>query len=184
MENNHTLKCCSGNFPTSSYTLRLLEKYQINIWMHGYSQIHGTRSKKDGELWDKSVPYFQQESGPCPLDWRIVLYATVNLVFFQQSLHIWICWKIARTTFQCMVVFQSRGQHFILVEISWSQDLRVELIYWILAEDSKMKIACTPKLPTIRGWKLNNKFDNLVYMYISYTHVIWRTQEEPAYRRL
>ena len=31
LENNHTLKCCSGNFPTESCMSRLLEKYQINI---------------------------------------------------------------------------------------------------------------------------------------------------------
>ena len=46
LENNHTLKCCSGNFPTLSYMSRLLEKYEINIWMYGYTQIQGTRSKK------------------------------------------------------------------------------------------------------------------------------------------
>ena len=28
---------------------RLMEKYQINIWMYDYSQIRGTRLKKDGE---------------------------------------------------------------------------------------------------------------------------------------
>ena len=32
------------------------EKYQINIWMYGYSQTQGTRSKKDGEVRDKSCP--------------------------------------------------------------------------------------------------------------------------------
>ena len=47
---------------------------------------------------------------------------------FQQSWHIWICWKIARATFQFMDVLQFREQHFILVEIEWSQDLRVERI--------------------------------------------------------
>ena len=64
---------------------RLLEKYNINIRMYGYSQIQGTRSKKDGEQRDKSVQYFQQESGPCPLDWRITIHSNVDLVFFQQS---------------------------------------------------------------------------------------------------
>ena len=64
---------------------RLLEKYQINIFIYGYSQIQGTRSKKDAELMDKSVPYFQQESHPCPLDWRITINLNVYLVFFQQS---------------------------------------------------------------------------------------------------
>ena len=47
--NNHTLKCCSGNFPTWSYIPRLLEKCQINFWMYGYSQIQGTRSNKNME---------------------------------------------------------------------------------------------------------------------------------------
>ena len=45
---------------------------------------------------------------------------------FQQSWHIWLCWKIASTTFQCMVVLQSRGQNLMFVEISRSQDIRVE----------------------------------------------------------
>ena len=49
--------------------------------MYGYSQIQRTSSKKDGELGDKSVPYFQQESGPCPLDWRITINSNVDLVF-------------------------------------------------------------------------------------------------------
>ena len=118
----------------------MLEKYQINIWMFRYSQIQGTRSKKDGELRDRSVPYFQQESGPCPLDWRTTIHSNVDLVFFQQSWHIWLCWKIARTTFQYMVVLKSRGQNFILVEIYWSQYFRVELIQtniFILSLNSK-----------------------------------------------
>ena len=37
---------------------RMLEKYQINIWLYGYSQIQETKSKKDEELQYKSVPYF------------------------------------------------------------------------------------------------------------------------------
>ena len=49
--------------------------------MYGYSQIQGTRSNKDGELWDKSVPYFQQKSEPCPLDWRKTIHLNVDLVF-------------------------------------------------------------------------------------------------------
>ena len=64
---------------------RLLEKYHINIQMYGYSQIKGSRSIKDGELQNKFSPHFQQEYGPCPLDWRITIHSNVNLVFFQQS---------------------------------------------------------------------------------------------------
>ena len=40
-----------------------------------------------GELQDKSVPYFQQEYGPCPLDWRKTIHWNVDLVFFQQPWH-------------------------------------------------------------------------------------------------
>ena len=64
--------------------------------------------------------------GPCPLDLGITIHSNIDLVFFQKSWRIWLCWKIAWTTLQCMVILQSRGRNFILVEISWSQDLRVE----------------------------------------------------------
>ena len=53
--------------------------------MYGYSQIQGKRLKKEGELRDESGSYFQQESGPFPLDWRIMINSNVDLVFFQQS---------------------------------------------------------------------------------------------------
>ena len=65
---------------------RLLEKYQINIWMYGYSQIQGTRSKKDGELRDKSVPYFQQESVPWIGQWR---YTKILIWYFSNNLDIY-----------------------------------------------------------------------------------------------
>ena len=45
LENNHTLICCSVNFPTIFCMSRLLEKYQINIWMHSSSPIQETRSR-------------------------------------------------------------------------------------------------------------------------------------------
>ena len=54
---------------------------------------------------------------PRPLDLRINIHLNVDLVFFQQSWHIYLCWKNAKTTFQCMVVLQSRGQNFILFAI-------------------------------------------------------------------
>ena len=44
----------------------------------------GDKVQKDGELWYKSVPYFQKESKTCPLDWRITIHSNVALVFFQQ----------------------------------------------------------------------------------------------------
>ena len=42
--------------------------------------IQWTRSKKDGELQDKSVLYFQQKSGHRPLDWRITIHTNADLV--------------------------------------------------------------------------------------------------------
>ena len=101
--------------------VKIVGKYQISIWMYGYSQIQRTGSKKDGELRDKSVSYFQHKSGPCPLNWRITIHSNVDLVFFQQFWHIWLCGKITRTTFQWMVVLQSRRQNFILVEARISE---------------------------------------------------------------
>ena len=46
--------------------------------MSDYSQIQGTRSKK---MENQSVPYFQQESGPSPLDWRLTIHSNLDLVF-------------------------------------------------------------------------------------------------------
>ena len=118
LENNHTLKCCSGIFQ-HNHMSRLLEKYQNNIWMYSYSQ---KRWKTMEQL--------------CPL-------LSTRIWTFSPGLeneHILKCWsgifstiltymiklENCRTTFQCMVMLQSRGQNFILVEINWSQDLRVE----------------------------------------------------------
>ena len=88
----------------------------VAIWDRGFIKFQhklksnpGYKVQKKRILWDKSVPYFQQESGPCPLDWRRTIHWNIAPVFFQQSWHMWSCWKIARARFQCMVVLQSRG---------------------------------------------------------------------------
>ena len=111
LEHNPTFQCCSGNFPTRPHISWLLEKCRTNISIHRCSPIQGTMSKKSRKLWDKSVPYFQQESWACPLDWRTALHWNVGPAFFQQPWHMWSLLKIARTIFQCMVVLQSRGQN-------------------------------------------------------------------------
>ena len=94
--------------------------------MYSYSPIQGTRSRFVLKVWDRFFPLFSNFFGPCPLDLRITIHSHVVMVFFQQSLHILLCLKIARTTVQCMLVLQSGGQNFILVEFKWNQDLRVE----------------------------------------------------------
>ena len=43
-ENNRTLKCWFGNFPTSLYISGSMEKCQINISRYRYSPIQGRRS--------------------------------------------------------------------------------------------------------------------------------------------
>ena len=126
MEHNHTFQCCSGNFSTPPNMSGLLEKCQTNISIHCCSPIQGTMSKKVGKLWDKSVPYFQQESQPCSLDWRKTIHWNVGPAFFQQPWHIWSCLKTVRTIFQCMVVLQSKSHILVHVEILWSKDLRMQ----------------------------------------------------------
>ena len=44
LENNHTWKCCSDNFPTWSHLPGLLEKSRTNISIYGCSPVQGTRS--------------------------------------------------------------------------------------------------------------------------------------------
>ena len=82
LENNLTLKCCFGNFPTYSYMSRKIPEQHLNVWLFSNP---GDKVQKDEELREQSVPYFQQESGTCPLDWRITIHSNVDLVFFQHS---------------------------------------------------------------------------------------------------
>ena len=73
-------------------------------------QSWGQSPKKNLKLLDKSVPYLWQELGHCPLDWRTTIHCNIGPAFFHRPWFIWLCLKIAKTTFQHMVVLQSRGQ--------------------------------------------------------------------------
>ena len=75
----------------------------------------GNKVLKDEKLWDKNVPYFQLELGPCPLDWRTTIFWNVGPAFYHWPWYIWLCWKNAKTTF--------------LVKILQSQVLRVKHIH-------------------------------------------------------
>ena len=55
-----------------------IQDQHFNVWLFSNP---GDKVKKDGELRDKSVLYFHQESGSCPLDWRITIHSNVDLVF-------------------------------------------------------------------------------------------------------
>ena len=54
----------------------------LNKWLFSNPE---DKVQKDEALRDKFVPYFQQESIHCPLDWRITIHSTVYLVFLQES---------------------------------------------------------------------------------------------------
>ena len=72
----------------------------------------------------------------CPLLWTTIRtlspglenYNTVKCWsgIFPQCM--WLCFKIAGTTCECMVVLQSRGEDYNSIKIWWSQDLRVQHI--------------------------------------------------------
>ena len=46
----------------------------------------------------------------CPLDWRTTTHWNVALPIFQHNHICQDCWKITRSTFECMVILKSRGQ--------------------------------------------------------------------------
>ena len=99
-----------NNFPTLPYVSGLMGKCWTNISVYRSSSIMGTKSLKNWKLLDKSVPYSWQELGPCPLDWRTTIHCNIGPAFFHRPWYIWLCLKIAKTTFQRMVVLQSRRQ--------------------------------------------------------------------------
>ena len=55
--------------------------------MHGCSPIHEEKSLRVSNRGDKSVPYFQEEKGPFPVDWRTTMHANGFLMIFQECGH-------------------------------------------------------------------------------------------------
>ena len=88
----------------------LLENGRTNISMHHCSPIQGKRSLFFLKVGDRFVPYFFFFLRPSTVDWRTLMHWNVTPTIFQKPWHMWLSWKIIRTTFQCMVVFQSRGK--------------------------------------------------------------------------
>ena len=103
--------------PSALTLLQCNATREINyLWLQHYSMyscspIQGKRSLQVWKLRNKYVPYFQEELGPCSLDWRTMIQWNVSPTFFQQPWHMRQSWIIVGTTFQCMVVFQSRRQY-------------------------------------------------------------------------
>ena len=130
LKNNHTLKCFflaifhHNNICQDCWkNIRSTFECMVILQSRGQGPEYCWKYRTDLSRWSPSV------FGPCPLDLRITIRSNVDLVFFLPTWYLLLCWKITRTTFQCMVVFQSRGQNVILVEIEWSHDLRVEHMY-------------------------------------------------------
>ena len=86
---------------------KILDQY-LSVWV--FPNL-GDKVQIVVESTGQICPVVLQFSGPCPLDLRITIHSNVDLIFFQQFWHLLLCWKIARTTFQCMDVLhlQSRG---------------------------------------------------------------------------
>ena len=86
--------------------------------MYSFPLIQGTRSNMMENYRTNLSPTF---------NWRKTINWNVEIVFFQHPWYIWLCWKIVGTTFQCLNLLQSRGQHISRGKFKWSQDLRMEL---------------------------------------------------------
>ena len=84
LENNHTCKWISDNFLGMLTYVLFLENCQKSICMHGFSPIHEERSLRVSNLRDKSVPYFYEEKGPFPVDWRTTMHANGVLTISQE----------------------------------------------------------------------------------------------------
>ena len=76
-----------------------------------YSQIRYWLRRNDYvSLWDPESTKFQCYLGPSPHDWRILIhFNVVPTVFYIDHISQGVC-KTVRTTFQCIVVLQSRGE--------------------------------------------------------------------------
>ena len=84
LEHNHACKWISDNIPGMLKYQLFLENGQKSICVHGCSPIHKERSLRVSNLGDKSFPYFQEEKGPFPVDWRTTMHGNGFLTIFQE----------------------------------------------------------------------------------------------------
>ena len=110
-------KCSSNSFPHTKYMSQSLENSQNHTLMFCCSLIPGRRFEKQGKLWDRFVPqFFLSILLPSLRDWRPTMYCNVVLTVFHSWWYVFCVWKIFRTTFGRIVVYQSRGDCSILWE--------------------------------------------------------------------
>ena len=91
LENNHTLKVVLANFQHNHICQDCLKNTRstFECMVILQSRGHGPDS------WWKYGTDLSHCFGTCPLDLRITINSNVDMVFFQQSWHLLLCWKIA-----------------------------------------------------------------------------------------
>ena len=155
--------------------IRGRENCQTKISIYCYFPIQETMFEKDVKLQDIFVPYFQQKPGSFPLDGKTMIHWNVGPPIFQQPWYMLLCWKNAWTTFQCMIVLQSRGNnynycwHFFrlgsqsatyIVEIINSLDTTFLLSnLGTVSNPIKVSYNCTLN---IEHWTVNSEYNNIV----------------------
>ena len=106
LENNHKLKCLSifqHNHIHHGLWKNAVPAFQCIILL----QSNGQGLKKMRNYGTNMSPAFRMTLSP-GLQNNITL--KYGLAFFHRPCYIGLCWKNAKTTFQCMVDLQSRGQ--------------------------------------------------------------------------
>ena len=73
-----------GQFSYKNIIVKIVGKMQDQHFNEPLFSNPGDKINKRVKLWDNFVPYFQQESWPCPLDWRIIMHWNFVLAFFKQ----------------------------------------------------------------------------------------------------
>ena len=110
LENNHTFNCCSTISNLTVYIKDVGQfldlHFTVSLFSNPEDKVLKSRRKK---LWDKSVPYFWQESGPSPPDWRTTIHWIFGPAIFQPPRPM-VKFKTFDTTFHRMVVLQSKGK--------------------------------------------------------------------------
>ena len=94
---------------------RLFEKYQINIWMYGYSPIQGTRSRFLLKVRDRFVPLLFIFFGPCPLE----PYIQMLIWYCQNKISVYACSPIQGTKFYSCWNLMKQGFQSGTYVINW-----------------------------------------------------------------
>ena len=128
LKDNHACKWISHNYPGMLTYVLFLENCQESICIMGSSPIPEERSLFFFKVWDRFIPYIWYSLGPFLVDWRTTMHANGFMLFSRNNTYVGIPGRLSEIHLHACLFSNPQGKVLIIVGISCSLDLRVQLI--------------------------------------------------------